>query len=903
MRTQEYYIPRSVLNEEVIEKREEAESLLEILENGLTEMLAEDAEVENFPPDDDNPTREVYPTPFWQLHHNSYKTEGLPEIRTYVSLKNNALFVLANNQQGKIKEVTQKINTSINDILTPLIGKKLLFKIPKRKTIYTEWENGIPGDLITDEVIPTISNKGTMGRTLTTQLSDQTSSSKQYYPSAILKCTTPLNRIFNEEFQMLVDKKRGKATDTRGKNLSLEEVLLFTDSLRIDSPALEKSCLIDNTKGHWDLYWPSDVPPNENLYHKVELPEEWHGRDPEGDIQQGVPIAIDFGTTSTVVAFREDGYDHLLRIGVQDYQHAVKAEHYENPTALEFIDYNNLEKCWNELPYKPFIRWVDVKCSHQARAEILGGETPLAAVRSGMTNIKTWARNGPSSPPLQLTDQKGMEFEISTLPVDADSNLQDDFSSYPFDPIELYAFFLGLGINNQLSYGGRIYHDYYLTFPIKFTRETRQRILNSFYRGLERSLPASLGFRKDWKEKTSFSVAEHANEPTAFAASVLPSLGLEASESGLAFGVFDFGGGTADFCFGLYRNATPKEEEEEGWETVLDILDSAGDENLGGEHLLHGLAYNVVSENKGALQDNGNGCIPFVKPVEARPFPGSEMLLDDSVIAHTNTTRLREALRPIWECGEFDEDAGLTLTLTNNTGEEVPMVALNIDVETLNDFLKQRIFRGVGDFFATFQQAFKASNATTHELHVLLAGNSCKSPLVREAFDEYSQKILTSENCKDTIHIHELLLPSDETPEAPTIKTGVALGLLRTIPGEPVGIVERKSTENETPFRFAVGRFKQNILKPLIQRNSPYGTAYKLGVVPRSGVLTIGYSLSSRAIEEQIKRGDSECSERRISWNKADAGKTIMVQATSPKVIEFYLEENNDIRQVVELKG
>ena len=46
--------------------------------------------------------------------------------------------------------------------------------------------------------------------------------------------------------------------------------------------------------------------------------------------------------------------------------------------------------------------------------------------------------------------------------------------------------------------------------------------------------------------------------------------------------MFDFGGGTADFAFGLYRTPTDEEADSEGWERVIDILDTSGDENLGG---------------------------------------------------------------------------------------------------------------------------------------------------------------------------------------------------------------------------------------------------------------------------------------------------------------------------------
>jgi hypothetical protein len=54
----------------------------------------------------------------------------------------------------------------------------------------------------------------------------------------------------------------------------------------------------------------------------------------------------------------------------------------------------------------------------------------------------------------------------------------------PFDPIELYAWYLGMAINWR---GHGLFLKYYLSFPVEYPREVRDRILASFRRGLQRA--------------------------------------------------------------------------------------------------------------------------------------------------------------------------------------------------------------------------------------------------------------------------------------------------------------------------------------------------------------------------------------------------------------------------------
>lgn len=688
-----------------------------------------------------------------------------------------------------------------------------------------------------------------------------------------------------------------------------EKLLLAMDARRASIQQYDKLLLTDNNLGSWDLFCDTQKHASSPFYSSITLDEYYEARDPRKDVQKS-EVAIDFGTTSTVVAVKNNrGQSKLLRIGVQNMQEAVQAKHFENPTVLGVEDYPSFMQDWQTSPYKPYTKWADLQCSHQAKAELAD------KMQSGLVHLKTWARGKASDNPLRLTDQKGNEFIIQ-IPNDFVIPLEEYFNTAEFNPIEVYAYLLGLNLNNQLIEGGKIYTTYYMTFPVKFDRETKERILASFRRGLLRSLPPSLIYADGWNEN-SFVVEEHANEPTAFAAAVLPVLPadeeetdtenkekkkieyIKATQEGVPFGVFDFGGGTADFSFGLYRLPDSVEEADYGWEQVLDILDSSGDENLGGEHLVQLLAFNVIRNNAPTLLENG---IAFTKPLEYEHFSGDELLFSYSGAARINMAKLCEKLRPIWENGELDQEeeskGKISETFIDSSGEIKANISLEINIEELKQILVQRIEKGVEAFFTTFRQAFKRHNIAPQSLHIILAGNSCKSPYVQDAFKKKKESILTTENTNDQIIIHKPLLPNPDNPESITLKTGVALGLLKTLDGEPVGIKVRYSSCDETFFNFTVGYLEQEKLHPVLIRDSAYNEWKPFRKVFNHGKCKILYSNSPLAIESVL--GREECIEENIDFGKENAGKTIFIRPVKPTIIEVALSKSTESEEIDE---
>ena len=178
---------------------------------------------------------------------------------------------------------------------------------------------------------------------------------------------------------------------------------------------------------------------------------------------------------------------------------------------------------------------------------------------------------------------------------------------------------------------------------------------------------------------SKFRVNQGVSEPAAYAITALQEYGFEPDEDEkVLYAIFDFGGGTTDFDFGVFRGAKDIREEAR-YDYVIEHFGSEGDKYLGGENLLELLAYEVFKANAARLQSGlkleGQEAgkkekqvgFSFSKPKEGEDFVGSETLVSNSQEAKRNTKQLMEALRSFWE-GIVDIDKA-TKEETEETAE------------------------------------------------------------------------------------------------------------------------------------------------------------------------------------------------------------------------------------------
>ena len=674
---------------------------------------------------------------------------------------------------------------------------------------------------------------------------------------------------------------------------SIHQFLLSLDHWQANLPVLESSWLTDANRGLWEIAWPH-TPLDVQRYIEVHFDPSIEGRDPIQDIRKGV-VSIDFGTSTTVVAVRENGVTELLRVGVSDLLSAPEPRDYQNPTVVEFINYPKMMSVWGNEAHRPLISWQDVRVSHAAQDALRQhSHTNWQIVVSSLSRLKQIPLHYNKKGTMRLVDQANHhEFEVPLIterwPVKgAPVYVRPEDS---FDPIELYAFYLGLAINHRMR---GIFLRYFMTFPVNYPREVKQIIRASFSRGLMRSLPATM---TNHPKLAEFKVQELATEPAAYAVSALQKLRTTSEGEPLAYGVFDFGGGTTDFDFGVYRTATA-DEEHQGYETVLEHCGASGDIFLGGENLIEHLAYQVFQQN---LQLCRAKAIQFTCPPDAIPFPGSEWLVTESWYAKTNMTILMTALRVFWENSGKDFDNNLSLELVNNEGK-VAQVTLTVEVEPLLRYLHGRLVGGIEAYFVAMRTTFSRHGVMPGQVHILLAGNASNSWLLQQLFleaigqaqyvDKDGEQGLSMALkkwlegwCLPEFIFHPPLPEDPNNPFVATGKTGVALGLLNLIPGEPV-LVKHPSANGQAPFRYFVGRYVHQGFSPVLIQNNEYEQWKALGIAP-GGAMIVVYTTTPIALAEPIMRGDPALREVFVEFSGDVSNEMIFVRAISPDTIEL----------------
>lgn len=684
----------------------------------------------------------------------------------------------------------------------------------------------------------------------------------------------------------------------------VKDLLSELDYLVCRQPRLDHAQFTDPNKGLWEAWGLSDA---EQTRLGV------RARDPARDVREGF-VAIDFGTSSTVVAWDNNGRAELMRVGVKDFWAQEQPRDYENPTVLEFIDFGALLTEWQATVYRPGVLWGDhVRCSHEALHSWRNNESDPRVVGSILGKIKQWALRQASDYRVRITDQQhGVEHAFAPLaprnPVKGQPLTVSNTDS--FDPVELYAWFLGMNINWRQR---GLFLRYYMSFPVDYPSAVKDNILAAFRRGLQRSLPETLVRQPIFNE---FTVEERASEPAAYAAIALPTLGIApSSEKGEGYAVFDFGGGTADFDFGFYREPTA-EEEDEGWEAVFERCGTAGDKFLGGENLLENLAYLTFRHNLELCREKK---IAFTRPLDGDDFAGSEMFLEKTGAAATNTLMLMARLRPLWETGTLDDNGSgiTTIELLPREGKPVPC-ELTIDSKALLGFLEQRIEKGVQGFFAALRAAF--GDDLPEHVHVLLAGNASRSTIVHDLFGlmrPSGDKTRSPAYDRTQAHLHSVfgdrvpaitayppLAPDAKNVYRPTGKTGVALGLLKLCPGSVLKTVDhaRQSAGNEAPFAYHVGRVRLGKFQPGLGQGSAYGEWHELGV-PRERVFNMYYTVSPLAYTGGLEEGHIDLNKRPLHLAGESAGHKVFARAIKPHQIEICTAVSKEMARQGELEN
>lgn len=696
----------------------------------------------------------------------------------------------------------------------------------------------------------------------------------------------------------------------------LENRYLNIDKIRSNMTPLSKSILSDPNKGDWEVY--EDVLLNNWLNTNDCEDFYFFARNPKLDIKRNAVCAIDFGTKSTVVAIR-DKDERLLRIGNGNSYSDLRKEDFENPTFLYFQNFNKFNEDYKKRIGRPFTKWRDVLVSHEAASKFYDEIDDEKSYYATFNELKQWANT--KNRHQILIDKSGNRVKLNSY-----LNLT---SKDTFDPIELYAYYLGLYINN---YNNGIYLHYTLSFPVNYGVKIQEKLLNSFERGLKKSLPPTI--LSDSNIIEEFEIYAGASEPAAYAISALETYGLEPnSNEEIAYGVFDFGGGTTDFDFGIERK--PKDGRRR-----FDLVQfgKGGNPYLGGENLLQLLAYEVYKCNESEMRRHQ---IQIVLPAKGRMQSGLESLvLENSRAtneAYTNMRILMEVLRPIWEetegyLDEFNEGRKTVKLYIEQDGSLIGKdIRLNINVELLREILAANILDGVNGFINQMMDTFANKNLNTYPIHIFLAGNSCQSKLLQEIFvrelmakcnDFINNNKKKNKNSNNSIlyklypplgtnfdinsllHIFntkdektllrnilygENLLINDSLDRVKTGKTGVVFGLLRSRRGgKDIRIINENITdENEITFPYYLGvEYDNHVFRTVIPKSISYDKWEPFEWADEDR-FELHYTSDDRALTDSIPISETESIVCKIKKCDIDENKKVFIKRIGIDKIQY----------------
>ncbi len=625
---------------------------------------------------------------------------------------------------------------------------------------------------------------------------------------------------------------------------AFKEEMLKVDSIAVGLKSYSQSQLLDLDGGHWDLALPSKA--EESVTFRFDnLPKDhndkevnFYARSSLKDLKEsrGGIVAIDFGTKSTTASYMDkNGIYRLLSIGgsVDDESFAK----YENPTIVEFRHKEAFLKAYNALNHRPFTNKDDMEVAHEAQKALASAQGN--DLYRFFSKLKQWAGAGEKQ---------------NFRDLDKDFSLESFTSCTDFNPIEIYAYYIGRCINNMEN---GVFLKYFLSYPIKYEKDQAEKIRESFEKGLKRSLPRHVF--DDEKTAKSFKVELRASEPCAYAISALKEYGFFKSaklDKPIYYGVFDFGGGTTDFDFGKWeKSASPK------FAYKMTHFRDGGDKFLGGENLLELLAWEAYAQNFQTLKEKD---IVIAKPnydgIDTQRF-GSFM--QNSREARLNLQKIASQLRGFlenldansvesieeneeFEIKDFEKD--FKISLFDRNGKEVGENELKVDCKELLNLLKGKIDGGVANFFAGFSQVMAENiDDQCRSFHIFLGGNASRSALVKQAFENAKEKQIQDYKQKTSKDDFAFILYEPlGTPESdeqileltgedasnkpaylkPTCKTGVAFGLLES--RNKAGGIEMPSIDSNPVFKYDLGMEREGKFHARISRHSLKPNEYQI---------------------------------------------------------------------------
>jgi hypothetical protein len=549
---------------------------------------------------------------------------------------------------------------------------------------------------------------------------------------------------------------------------------------------------------------------------KDALPPEIKRRDPKLDVLTAW-VGIDMGAASTVVATRsEKSNAEFVRIG-EAAPVSVSAD-YESPSEIAFDHLARTVKAWRDRVIMPLTRWGDVVVGQTARAaRVRAGDDLNQRLAATITGLPTLRDRIDRHEPYRfrgLTDPDTTEMlKRPAAPIIDEEGIG---SHDPFDPVELYAYYIGLTVNHRHR---GIHLKYAVTMPTGWTPERRQSVLVAIRRGIFRSLPAGM---IEYHDLDRLQVVDVGPAAIPFSVHAFRTFNIQPKTDQIVFATIDAGASETGLLFGILRQAKG-DERAEGVDRMIEYLEPKSIPWLGGERILHRLAYRLWRANVGAMR---GARIPIERPHEEPAAEDLPELQAPSPEARANVQILKDLLRPLLEQHGVKVKIATGVRLSTLEGD-VRDVTLDIDREALTQAIEGWIRNAITVFKERLGEALAKIGRDPDPydgLRVILGGRLGLHPLFGEE--------LTAQ-LPSKVQVHRFKEPEKGNLITPTVKTSCVLGVLG-LKFDRIGALQRQ--EKRDAFRFRVGRNRHGQLTDVLDPTVEYDVWREMGACTKPDV-------------------------------------------------------------------
>lgn len=531
-------------------------------------------------------------------------------------------------------------------------------------------------------------------------------------------------------------------------------------------------------------------------------------RDPKQDIRTSEWVAIDVGARSFTVAARlERGTPELFRLCTPD--PPKRPSDYENPSDITFSNLKSALRAWRERVIQPHTRVEDVSVAFAAqrlRAEPLDPVRRSAATLTEVSLAREWTDENRGVKLRGYEDAESLEPLKKPAPPVID---EEGIGAHdPFDPIELYAYQIGLHVNHRMR---GIANRYLVCMPTGWSAERRRSVLVGIRRGIFKSLPAGM---LEFHELDKLIVADAGLSSICFLAQAHRVFSAIPKDGPITFGVFEAGASETGIVFGILREPS-NEEKKEGFSLIIEHLDHASIPWFGAERLLHRLAYRVYVDH---IADMMELKIPFELPREEAAVPGAEELLQITPVARANTFLLKEAVRPLFEGDPtYRLPTSIKLGSIDGATREVKLALNRITLRQIVDAWFGAAIQEFQHHLGGALQRLARGSDPYEGLRIFLAG--------RMSMHTGLQDMLVK-SVPSNVRVHRFREPDRSNLSAPTVKTATALGAL-SLRLDRIGVTRR--TEKRDAFRYRVGRARHGQLLDVLDPSVEYDAWREVG--------------------------------------------------------------------------